>query len=65
MDIDGDNKKRKVEDDGEHVKEPKKLEDILTRYLETQKEIAEVLVVVFQKLARLEQVFTNPLIKNE
>lgn len=63
MDIDGENKKRKVDD--EQVKEPKKLEDILTRHLESQKEIVEVLVVVFQKIARLEQVFTNPLIKEE
>jgi hypothetical protein len=63
MDIDGENKKRKVDD--EQAKEPKKLEDILTRHLDSQKEMVEVLVVIFQKLARLEQVFTNPLIKEE
>jgi phage anti-repressor protein len=33
--------------------------------LDSQKEMVEVLVVIFQKLARLEQVFTNPLIKEE
>ena len=34
MDIDTENKKRKVDD--EQVKEPKKLEDILTRHLDSK-----------------------------
>lgn len=42
---------KKLKVDGEvEPKEPKKLEDMLTRYLESQKELAEMLVELFKRL---------------
>jgi len=45
-------KKMKVdgETEKEAPKEPKKLEDMLTRYLESQKELAEMIVELFKRL---------------
>ena len=45
-------KKMKVdgETEKEVQKEPKKLEDMLTRYLESQKELAEMIVELFKRL---------------
>lgn len=62
MDIDNDNKKRKVD---EKKPEPKNLEDILKRHMESCQEIVQVIAVIFQKIDRLERVLTNPLVKFE
>ena len=45
-------KKMKVdgETEKEVQKEPKKLEDMLTRYLESQKELAEMIVELFKRM---------------
>lgn len=41
---------KKMKVDEEEKKEPKKLEDMLTRYLESQKELAEIIVELFKRL---------------
>ncbi len=41
---------KKMKVDEEEKKEPKKLEDMLTRYLESQKELAEMIVELFKRL---------------
>lgn len=43
-------------------KEPKKLEDILKRYGESQKELMEVLVTLFVRLETAEKKLASPLL---
>lgn len=42
--------------------EPKKLEDILKRYGESQKEMMEVLIAMFVRLEAAEKKLANPLL---
>ena len=50
MDMDHVDKKSKIEE----VKEPKKLEDILKRFLESQSEVVELFIELFKRLEKPE-----------
>lgn len=44
--------KMDVEPEGEEKKEPKKLEDMLTRFLASQQEVVELFIEIFKRLEK-------------